>query len=96
MAEVILIGEYEEAAFTNFCEESSSKYGMYCHYIKEPAPRGTGGAIQLIRDNIEDAGDEYFFVIHSDVHCSFPLKSLERVHREKAGMVTMLTAKAES
>ena len=46
----------------------------------------------MMRNIVEDSGDEYFFCLHGDVYCHFPLKQLERLHREKSSLITILMA----
>ena len=73
--------------------------------MKEPVGLGTGGALHYFRQEIlcenENNNEtseklKYFYVMHADICCTFPLKELAICHeriRPVPAVATLLTTK---
>ena len=51
---------------------------------------GTAGGLFHFRDRIEGENTNFFFVLHSDVCCSFPLKEVLEFHKKQHLEATMV------
>ncbi|MCX6793587.1 MAG: nucleotidyltransferase family protein [Candidatus Gottesmanbacteria bacterium] len=60
-------------------------YGMNIHWIDEPKPMGTGGALKLLEGTIR----EPFLVLHGDVLTNIPLQSFIDFHLYEQTLVTI-------
>jgi len=61
------------------------------YYSKEDKPLGTAGPIALAREHLLDGTDEPFFVLNSDVTCSYPLAEMLEQHKRKQAEATLCT-----
>lgn len=64
---------------------------MKIYYSKEDKPLGTAGPIALARERLLDGTDEPFFVLNSDVTCSYPLAEMLDQHKRKQAEATLCT-----
>ena len=63
------------------------------HYIVEPEPLGTGGAIKFILSKNIISKNENFVVINGDTYIDYSLKELEDVHLKNNKKITLLLKK---
>ncbi|EHY58195.1 hypothetical protein HRR83_004944 [Exophiala dermatitidis] len=82
--EVILIGYYDENVFRDFIKDSSREFPQIkIQYLREYQALGTAGGLYHFRDAILKGKPEKFFVLNSDVCCSFPLEAMLQLFEEK-------------
>lgn len=96
VTEVILAVAYQPDAMKAQMDEWAVKLGMKFHYSHEVEPMGTAGPIALAKSLLE-AGDsnEPFFVLNSDVTCTFPLKDLLAFHKAHGHEGTIMVTKVD-
>jgi mannose-1-phosphate guanylyltransferase len=90
--EVILIGYYEEAVFRDFLKDAGTEFhkSFKIQYLREYEALGTAGGLYHFRDVILKGRPERFFVMNSDVCCSFPLGEMLRLFEEKDAEAVIL------
>lgn len=82
LKEIILLGFYPEAAFSEFLQETSKEFpNVKLRYINEESVLGTAGGLYHFRNQILTDKPEYMFVINSDICCTFPLKEVLDFHK---------------
>ncbi len=59
--------------------------GMRLHYVEEPEPLGTGGALKLAQDRLEDR----FFMLNGDVLSDMDLTAQLRQHERTGALATL-------
>jgi len=64
------------------------QWGMNIHYTEEIEPLGTVGALQLLKEQL----DETFLVINGDVLTDLNLDAFSDHHRRKGAMLTIATS----
>jgi mannose-1-phosphate guanylyltransferase len=89
--EVILIGYYDESVFRDFIKDSSREFSQFkVTYLREYQSLGTAGGLYHFRDAILKGKPERFFVLNSDVCCSFPLEQMLQLFEEKDAEAVIL------
>lgn len=89
--EVILIGYYDENVFRDFIKDSSKEFShIKIQYLREYQALGTAGGLYHFRDAILKGKPDRFFVLNSDVCCSFPLDAMLRLFEEKDAEAVIL------
>ncbi|KPI34475.1 putative mannose-1-phosphate guanyltransferase [Cyphellophora attinorum] len=89
--EVILIGYYDESVFRDFIKDSSREFSQFkVTYLREYQSLGTAGGLYHFRDAILKGKPERFFVLNSDVCCSFPLEQMLELFEEKDAEAVIL------
>jgi mannose-1-phosphate guanylyltransferase len=89
--EVILIGYYEENVFRDFIKDSSKEFPQIkIQYLREYQALGTAGGLYHFRDAILKGKPDRFFVLNSDVCCSFPLEQMLQLFEEKDAEAVIL------
>ncbi|KAK5196316.1 hypothetical protein LTR99_005107 [Exophiala xenobiotica] len=89
--EVILIGYYDESVFRDFIKDSSKEFShIKIQYLREYQALGTAGGLYHFRDAILKGKPDRFFVLNSDVCCSFPLDAMLRLFEEKDAEAVIL------
>jgi mannose-1-phosphate guanylyltransferase len=63
--------------------------GVRLHYVAEPQPRGTAGAIRFAADQLGDRLDDRFLGLNGDVLTDFDLGALLRAHEERGARATI-------
>ena len=72
------------------CHNNNDYNNMYYYrYLQEYCPLGTGGGIYHFRDQILRGNPRAFFVLHSDVCCTFPIVEMEEFQNVKQGFVVL-------
>ncbi|MFQ5525093.1 MAG: sugar phosphate nucleotidyltransferase [Thermoanaerobaculia bacterium] len=88
---VVLAGE-GEGRIREFLGDGKA-LGMSLHYIREPQPRGTAGALKLAEPLLPD---EPFLVIHGDVLTNIDLSGFIEFHFNENAMATMAVKPREA
>ncbi|KAE8667562.1 ADP-glucose pyrophosphorylase family protein isoform 3 [Hibiscus syriacus] len=93
LAQIFLIGFYEEREFTLYVSSISNELKIPVRYLKEDKPHGSAGALYYFL---------YFFMLifalsrifllNCDVCCSFPLTDMLEAHKRYGGMGTLLVS----
>jgi len=65
--------------------------GTRLHYVEEPEPRGTAGAVKFA----EEVLDERFAVLNGDILTDFDMSALWRKHEELGGRATITLMEVE-
>jgi mannose-1-phosphate guanylyltransferase len=63
--------------------------GVRLHYVSEPEPRGTAGAIRFAADELGDRLEDRFLGLNGDVLTDFDLGALLRAHEERGAQATI-------
>ncbi|XP_042052691.1 mannose-1-phosphate guanyltransferase alpha-B-like [Salvia splendens] len=93
LAQIYLIGLYEERDFALFVSSISNELRVPVRYLKEDKPHGSAGGLYNFRDQIMEESPSHIFLLNCDVCCSFPLAEMLVVHRSYGGMGTILVIK---
>ncbi|MCX6782638.1 MAG: NDP-sugar synthase [Candidatus Levybacteria bacterium] len=62
----------------------TNSYDMTIHQSRETKPLGTGGALESIKNSLEDD----FFILYGDVYTSIDLKKMHEFHKKKNAAIT--------
>jgi len=92
--EVVLAVNYQPELMSDCMKEWEGKLGVKITYSKEDEPLGTAGPLALARDILSRDG-EPFFVLNSDVICSFPFKDMLEFHKSHGGEGTIMVTKVD-
>ncbi|KAF8378337.1 hypothetical protein HHK36_029676 [Tetracentron sinense] len=104
LAQVYLIGFYEEREFTLYVSSISSELKVPVRYLREDKPHGSAGGLYNFRDLIMEDDPVLIFyssfsilshivLLNCDVCCNFPLPDMLEAHRRYGGMGTILVIK---
>ncbi|KAL1564942.1 mannose-1-phosphate guanylyltransferase [Salvia divinorum] len=93
LAQIYLIGFYEEREFALFVSSISNELRVPVRYLKEDKPHGSAGGLYNFRDQIMEESPSHIFLLNCDVCCSFPLADLLEAHMSYRGMGTILVIK---
>jgi len=93
VTEVVLAVNYQPDLMSAVMREWEQKLGIKITYSQESQPMGTAGPLALARDLLSD-GDP-FFVLNSDVICSFPFADLLAFHKKHGAEGTILVTKVD-
>ncbi|KAL6960668.1 mannose-1-phosphate guanylyltransferase [Sarracenia purpurea var. burkii] len=96
LAQVFLIGFYEEREFALYVSSISNELKVPVRYLKEDKPHGSAGALYYFRDLIMEDTPSHIFLLNCDVCCSFPLPEMLHAHRRHGGMGTLLVIKVSA
>jgi mannose-1-phosphate guanylyltransferase len=66
---------------------------MKIHFSRETEPLGTAGPLALARQWLD--GDQPFFVLNSDVTCTYPLADLLKFHKAHGREGTIMVTKVD-
>lgn len=93
--EILLIGFYQQTKeMARFILDMQKKHNLSIRYLQEYCPLGTGGGIYHFRDQILRGKPRAFFVLHSDICCTFPIVEMEEFHRTANGGFVILGSQA--
>nr|KJB11432.1 hypothetical protein B456_001G258700 [Gossypium raimondii] len=95
LAQIFLIGFYEEKEFTLYVSSISNELKIPVRYLKEDKPHGSAGGLYYFRNIIMEDNPSHIFLLNCDVCCSFPLTDMLEAHKRYSGMGTVLVS-AES
>ncbi|EPS60128.1 hypothetical protein M569_14676, partial [Genlisea aurea] len=93
LAQIYLVGFYEEREFALFVSSISNELKVPVRYLKEDKPHGSAGGLYNFRDLILEDDPSDIFLLNCDVCCSFPLPQMLAAHRSYGGMGTLLVIK---
>ncbi|GMH01315.1 hypothetical protein Nepgr_003154 [Nepenthes gracilis] len=93
LAQIYLIGFYEEREFALFVSSISNELRVPVRYLKEDKPHGSAGGLYNFRDFIMEDNPSQILLLNCDVCCSFPLPEMLEAHRRYGGMGTILVIK---
>eukprot|EP01105_Mastigella_eilhardi_P022428 TRINITY_DN5514_c0_g2_i2.p1 TRINITY_DN5514_c0_g2~~TRINITY_DN5514_c0_g2_i2.p1 ORF type:complete len:412 (+),score=129.34 TRINITY_DN5514_c0_g2_i2:103-1236(+) len=88
---VVLAMNYRPDDLRAHLAQHAERLGIELVFSLETEPLGTAGPIALARKHLE--GDEPFFVLNSDVTCTFPLAEMLAFHRKHGGEATILNTR---
>lgn len=94
VTEIILAVAYRPEAMKAEMDEWARKLGVTFVFSVEEVPLGTAGPLGLARD-ILLKDDNPFFVLNSDVTCTFPLKDFLAFHRKHGKEGSIMVTKVE-
>ncbi|XP_073023587.1 uncharacterized protein [Primulina eburnea] len=93
LAQVYLIGFYEEREFAMFVSSTSNELRVPIRYLKEDKPHGSAGGLYNFRDLIMEDNPAHIVLLNCDVCCSFPLPEMLDAHKRYGGIGTILVIK---
>ncbi|KAH0885809.1 hypothetical protein HID58_061905 [Brassica napus] len=96
LAQIFLIGFYEEKEFALYVSSISNELKIPVRYLKEDKPHGSAGALYYFRDKIMEEKPSHVFLLNCDVCCSFPLQDILDAQRRYGGIGTMLVIKVSA
>ncbi|XP_020593581.1 mannose-1-phosphate guanyltransferase alpha isoform X2 [Phalaenopsis equestris] len=96
LAQVYLIGFYEEREFALYVSAISNELRVPVRYLKEDRPLGSAGGLYSFRDYILEENPSHIFLLNCDVCCSFPLPEMLDAHKDYGGMGTILVIKVSA
>ncbi|KAM0937446.1 putative mannose-1-phosphate guanylyltransferase [Dioscorea sansibarensis] len=96
LAQVYLIGFYEEREFALYVSAISNELRVPVRYLREDKPRGSAGGLYSFRDYIMEDNPYHIFLLNCDVCCSFPLPEMLDAHKSYGGMGTILVIKVSA
>jgi len=89
--EVILIGYYDESVFRDFIKDAAKEFPQFkISFLREYRALGTAGGLYHFRDAILKGKPQRFFVLNSDVCCSFPLNDMLKLFDDKDAEAVIL------
>lgn len=93
VTEVVLAVNDQPKLMESFLKEYAEELNIKIHFSLEREPLGTAGPLALAREWLD--GDEPFFVLNSDVICTFPLEDLLKFHKNHGKEGTILVTKVD-
>ncbi|KAK3013869.1 hypothetical protein RJ639_009266 [Escallonia herrerae] len=98
LAQVLLIGFYEERDFALYVSSISNELKVPIRYLREDKPHGSAGGFYYFRDIIMEDDPTHIFLLNFDICCSFPLHDMLEAHRRfgKMGTLLVIRVSAES
>lgn len=93
LAQVCLIGFYEEKDFSLYISALSNELKVPVRYLREDKPHGSAGGLYNFQDLLMEDDPTDIVVLNCDVCCSFPLTDMLAAHRNHGGIGTLLVKK---
>jgi len=91
--EVVLAVNYQPELMSAVMRDWEKKLGVKITYSQESEPLGTAGPLGLAKDILNDG--QPFFVLNSDVICTFPFQELLTFHKNHGAEGTIMVTKVE-
>ena len=91
--EVILAVSYKSEIMVEFAKTWQKYLDITITISRETSPLGTAGPLSLIANKLHES--EYFFVLNSDVICTYPLKQMAKFHETTHAEATVLLTEVE-
>jgi NDP-sugar pyrophosphorylase family protein len=82
--EVIIITGYLHTVIENYFGNGDA-FGLPVRYIIEDTPKGTGGALPLLENYIQDD----FILLFGDLICDFSISRMLEFHQKKNALITL-------
>ncbi|KAI4336084.1 hypothetical protein L6164_014658 [Bauhinia variegata] len=96
LAQIYLIGFYEEREFSLYVSSISNELKVPVRYLREDKPHGSAGGIYNFRDLIMEEDPSHIFLLNCDVCSSFPLPEMLEAHKRYGGIGTILVVKVSA
>jgi mannose-1-phosphate guanylyltransferase len=96
LAQIYLLGFYEEREFTLYVSSISNELKVPVRYVKEDKPHGSAGGLYHFRDLIMEDNPSHIFLLNFDVCCTFPLQNMLLAHQRYGGIGTLLVKKVSA
>lgn len=93
VSEVVLAVNYQPEKMLQFLQTKEKELGIKITTSKEEEPLGTAGPIKLAEEHLNDG--EPFFVLNSDVSCSFPFQDMLSFQKETGAAGILLATPVE-
>jgi len=91
---IVLAVNYRPEVMISVLKKYEEQYGITITFSVENEPLGTAGPLALARD-ILGKDDAPFFVLNSDVTCSYPFSELRDFHMAHGGEGTLMVTKVD-
>lgn len=91
--EVVLAVNYQPEKMTKFLGEKEKELGIKITTSQEDEPLDTAGPIKLAEQYLNDG--EPFFVLNSDVSCSYPFEDMLAYHKKTGAAGVLLATPVE-
>jgi len=93
VTEVIFAIAHEPNKFIDCMKKYEKELNVKFTYSEEKSPLGTAGPLALAKDKLDDG--EPFFVLNSDITCSFPFEDLLKFHKSHGHEGTIMVTKVD-
>jgi len=93
VTEVIFAIAYKPTLMSDYMKKYEKELNVKIIYSQEQEPLGTAGPLALAREQLSD-GDP-FFVLNSDIICTFPFADLLKFHKAHGKEGTIMVTKVE-
>jgi len=93
VTEVVLAVNDQPKQMESFLKEYEVELDIKIHFSLEVEPLGTAGPLALARQYLD--GEEPFFVLNSDVTCTYPLTDLLNFHKKHGKEGTIMVTKVD-
>eukprot|EP01006_Ploeotia_vitrea_P001317 TRINITY_DN104585_c0_g1_i1.p1 TRINITY_DN104585_c0_g1~~TRINITY_DN104585_c0_g1_i1.p1 ORF type:complete len:362 (-),score=32.69 TRINITY_DN104585_c0_g1_i1:497-1582(-) len=94
VTEVILAVCYQPDELRKLMEEWEAALEIKISYSVETTPLGTAGPLALAKSKLEES-DDPFFVLNSDITCTYPLDDLLTYHRQHGKEGTIMVTQVQ-
>ncbi|KAK9896203.1 mannose-1-phosphate guanylyltransferase [Cystobasidium minutum MCA 4210] len=94
VTDVVLAVNYRPEVMVSLLSKCEEQYGIKITFSVESEPLGTAGPLALAREVLAK-DDSPFFVLNSDVICSYPFEALRDFHINHGGEGTLLVTKVD-
>ncbi|GAA5933956.1 hypothetical protein JCM1841_002544 [Sporobolomyces salmonicolor] len=91
---IVLAVNYRPEVMIAVLQQYEEKYGITITFSVETEPLGTAGPLALARE-VLGKDDAPFFVLNSDVTCSYPFEELRDFHIAHGGEGTIMVTKVD-
>ncbi|BGP72619.1 mannose-1-phosphate guanyltransferase [Rhodotorula toruloides] len=91
---IVLAVNYRPEVMISVLKQYEEKYNITITFSVENEPLGTAGPLALARD-VLGKDDAPFFVLNSDVTCSYPFEELRDFHLAHGGEGTIMVTKVD-
>jgi len=91
---IVLAVNYRPEIMVSLLSKLEEKYGISITFSVEQEPLGTAGPLALAK-NVLGKDDAPFFVLNSDVTCSYPFEELRDMHLAHGGEGTIMVTKVD-
>jgi mannose-1-phosphate guanylyltransferase len=89
VSEVVLACGFLPDVLREALADEEERTGVSIHYVAEPEPRGTAGAIRFAAEELGEGLEERFLALNGDVLTDLDLGALMRAHDESGAQATL-------
>ncbi|RSH81134.1 mannose-1-phosphate guanyltransferase [Apiotrichum porosum] len=90
--DIVLAVNYRPEVMVSVLKKTEEEYGITINFSVETEPLGTAGPLALARD-ILGKDDSPFFVLNSDVTCTYPFEEFRDFHLKHGGEGSIMVTK---